>query len=457
MFTIELPLTTVLQCFDEGTFLEEALLFPEVRSLGDKVPALHRKVKNLLIRTVMEIPPSEVHRRRLPGTAEAGWVALTLSPPIRSLAWQEPVTLRFPIVRWSHPAPQVSQAGAVRVGPEAVLAYVPALGIEVLAPRPDLLEAMLSEQIRTTLLRIKANALPPMVWLQRCREIQLVPLDCAIQLKTPKQSAREEMEHDEQGKLVLPEVGVDLSKEPLQPGYELDSTIERLIDTLTGAQPRSVLLVGPSGAGKTAAVHELVRQRARWGLAATPFWATTGARLVSGMSGFGMWQERCVKLAREASLRRAILHLGNLLELMEVGKSEHQAQGIASFLRPYLARGDLLAIAECTPEQLPLIERQEPQLLASFVQVPVAEPSPGQSQLILESYVQAARTVTLPITPDGIDQLDRLHRRYATYSAFPGRPLRFLRNMLADRAPERVLTATDVTREFSRERRNSKP
>ena len=54
-----------------------------------------------------------------------------------------------------------------------------------------------------------------------------------------------------------------------------------------------ILLVGPSGVGKTAAIHELVRRREQLNLGRTPFWATSGARLVAGMSGFGMWQERC--------------------------------------------------------------------------------------------------------------------------------------------------------------------
>jgi hypothetical protein len=238
-----------------------------------------------------------VHRRRLPEGAEVGSVALTLSPSARSLAWQEPVTLRFPIVRWRHPAPQVVNAGSAQAV-EAVLAYVPALDIEAVAPRPDLLETQLLEEIRTTLLRIKANSLRRLVWLQRSREIQLVQLPCTIELKTPKQLAREESELHDRGKPVLPEVGVDLTNERLQPGYQLDGVIEQMVDTLTGAQSRSVLLVGPSGVGKTAAVHELVRERALWNLAATPFWATTGSRLVSGMSGFGMWQERCAKLTR---------------------------------------------------------------------------------------------------------------------------------------------------------------
>ncbi len=292
MFTIELPLTIVQHYLDDGIFLEEALLFPEIRCLGSKAPTLHRTVKNLVIRTVLEISPFEVHQRRLPNGAEAGVVSLTLTPAARSHAWQEPVTLRFPVVRWRHPAPQALNSGAAPTA-EAALAYVPALDIEEVASRPDLLETQLLDAIRTALLRIKANALQPLVWLQRCREIQLVQLPCAIELKTPKQLAREESELHDQGKPVLPEVGVDLCKEPLQPGYELDSIIERMVETLTGAQPRSVLLIGPSGVGKTSAVHELVRQRVHWRLAATPFWATTGSRLVSGMSGFGMWQERC--------------------------------------------------------------------------------------------------------------------------------------------------------------------
>ena len=47
----------------------------------------------------------------------------------------------------------------------------------------------------------------------------------------------------------------------------------------------------------------------------------------------------------------------------------------ASFFRPYLSRGDVLAVAECTPEQLPVIERNAPQLLGAFQQIRVEEPA----------------------------------------------------------------------------------
>src|SRR5262245_12589833 len=175
------------------------------------------------------------------------------------------------------------------------------------------------------------------------------------------------------------------------------------------------------------------------------------------MSGFGMWQERCQALCREASKAKAILHLGNLVELVEVGKSEHHSQGIASFLRPYLGRGDLLVLVECTPEQLPLLERQDPHLLRVFAEIRVEEPSRERGQAILASYAlrgalsRPAPRAEQPSDPAALHALDRLHRRSATYPAYPGRPLRFLRNLLADQQPDSVLTGSAVTTAFARE------
>ncbi|HZZ81245.1 MAG TPA: AAA family ATPase, partial [Gemmataceae bacterium] len=461
MPTIDFRLAAVVQSLGDDVLLEEMLFFPEVSCLGDDPARLNRVIKNLLTRLVLQSPPLEWSRRRLPGEAEPGHIEISLKPGVRSNAWEEPVTLRLPVVRWTHPGPQ---RGDDLASTEMHIAFVPALGIEVCASKPETLETTLVSHVRTALMRDKTNAsLECLIWLARCNEVQIVPLDCSIEIKTPKEHARELADERDRPKSVLSEVGVDLTTEPLRPAYEMDSLIQRLIETLTGNEPRSVLLVGPSGVGKTAAVHEMVRRRAVFGLGVTPFWATSGARLVAGMSGFGMWQERAANLWREASRLRAILHVGNLLELMEVGKSEHQSQGIASFLRPYLSRGDLLTIAECTPEQLPLIERQEPHLLATFAQIPVTEPPRETAKRIFSQVATAFPSIAVPINGDGLDKLDQLHRRYATYSAYPGRPLRFLQNLMLDRSillpspsgrgagGEGILTAQDVTRAFSRE------
>src|SRR5581483_5709490 len=136
--------------------------------------------------------------------------------------------------------------------------------------------------------------------------------------------------------------------------------------------------------------------------------------------------------------------------------SEFRSQGVASFLRPYLQRGDLLVLAECLPEQKPLIERQDPHLLQAFVEVKVDEPTREQGHTILTGYALGAaqnrpRSAPFPLQGDALETLDRLHRRYATYSAYPGRPLRFLRNLILDLPYDRVVTSADVTAAFSRE------
>src|SRR5262245_49742958 len=167
------------------------------------------------------------------------------------------------------------------------------------------------------------------------------------------------------------------------------------------------------------------------------------------MSGYGMWQERCHLLWREAGRLRAILHLGNLMELLEVGKSEHQSQGLATFLRPALARGDLLAVAEATPEQIAVIERQDPHLLRAFTTLRLEEPDEGPLRAILRRFADDRGGPRL--SPDALDRVLRLHRRYAGYSANPGRPLRFLRNLLADRPATPPLEPGDVNAAFARE------
>ena len=290
------------------------------------------------------------------------------------------------------------------------------------------------------MLRTKATkSLRSLVELQRGRDLQVVYGDVEHFVLTPKQQAQDEDKPDETEKKELDKVATKLDWLSMPPAFERDELVRQMAETLTGRVSRSVLLVGPSGVGKTAIWHELVRRRSDFALSNRPFWATSGSRLVSGMTGFGMWQERCEKLRREAADARAILHLGPLAELMEVGKSESQGQGLASYLRPMIARGDLLVVAECTPEQLSLIERQDAALLRAFQQLKVDEPSRDVGLSILRKVAQNSWKTTAELfEPAAIEELDRLHRRFATYSAFPGRPLRFLQNLRRDHVTERV-------------------
>ena len=143
------------------------------------------------------------------------------------------------------------------------------------------------------------------------------------------------------------------------------------------------------------------------------------------------------------------MHIGNLVELMDVGKSEGNPTGIASYLRPAIARGQLLCVAECTPEQVPLIEKEDPQLLDVFRRVTMEEPTPLRGMNILKKF--AANDKRRELTPSALAAIDRLHRRYATYSAYPGRPLRFLDNLRRDGDRLTPITESEVYANFARE------
>jgi ATP-dependent Clp protease ATP-binding subunit ClpA len=350
------------------------------------------------------------------------------------------------------------------------------LGIEVVARRPEDLDRMIERHIRFSLMRgevqpedrdktaanrrqgregrsqarPKRTAQGPVslrrfVWLARREAFRVETTALEVDVKTPKEVA---LSSDEAPKPVLAQVATNLRHAWYPRVFRMEAVIAQLEDRLLGKRPRSVLLVGPAGVGKTAAVHELVRHCKKKGHE-TPFWSTSGARLVAGMTGFGMWQEQCQALCREAAKTKAVVHLGNLFELMEVGQHVGNTQGVGDFLRPAIARGELLAIAECTAEQLTKIERETPNMLEAFARIEVKEPSVEEGRMILRLAArQLVHGERDPLDHEALAALDRLHRRYATYSAYPGRPLRFLHNLLHD-SPQKTLRRADVTRAFS--------
>ena len=146
-----------------------------------------------------------------------------------------------------------------------------------------------------------------------------------------------------------------------------------------------------------------------------------------------------------------MLVLGNLVELMQAGRYEGNAQGIASFFRPALARGAFRAVVEATETQRQLVEREDPGLLAVFEVLKVDPPEGPRRRAILRAVAEAkeeAGTEKSPVADAALEQLDALHERFATYSVAPGRPVRFLKNLLRDTPSP---TAADVTAAFANE------
>ena len=489
-----LQLTLVVQVETVGQqYLNAKLMSPwRTQVVGHDWKEVESKLRSKAIAELRRASPRKWlmgdHLATLP---IASSIEIKLKAPVRSAEWVEPIHVSLSVFRW-----ELSDGMS--------MVRVPALGCELFGPAGDINDEVIQEQIRVSLVRLGDRYSLGDVrrrFLQRSFEYRQLQLEYplrseqagvdALDTKAVQAAFRKKT-------ATLRAVASNLMLAELDPVFGRDQQVSELAEYLSGLTPQSILLVGPAGVGKTAIVHQLVhrlqelkpvdgstrkanaadsapRSNAEPGsdaartsstnqlaqsagiasLAGRLVWSTTGSRLVSGMSGLGMWQERCLKLIREAHATQAIVHVGSIIELMEAGKIEGQP-GVASMIRQAVARGRLLIIAECTPEQVAIIEREEPLLLRSLVRYDVSEPPAAEITTILKlaahEHARLAQRRRKPLTQfsdSAIEELHRLHRRYATYSALPAQPLRLMQTILERSQAGATIESADVARAFA--------
>lgn len=417
---------------DSEPKLLQALHFPTLSRYGaaaTRVGPLERVLCESLSLLLRELPATQLFRCLPPAEWEVRRHRLKVPPARKSPLWSRPVECHFWALHYALPRPPegVSQ----RQPQPAWVAYFPALDCTVLGVSPEDLEAQIEQQLLTTLQRLG---------LTRSLQ-QLLPTqqDGSLEVWAGETRLRRE-QHEEEKKSVLQEAASPLLPRKQPRAFERETEVALLARNLASRSPRSVLLVAESGQGKSAVFYELIRQRDRFQLGSTPFFETTGSRLMSGQVAFGAWQKRCQELCQEAEKERAVLHLGNLFELSQVGRLESDPLGMAEFFRPWIERGRLLSVAECTPAQLERIEKEHPQLLQAFA-IQTLKP------LIQESCLRILRRLAPETERDGLEEILVLHRRWTSAQNWPAAPIRFLQQLLSEDAP---LTRTRVAQSFAR-------
>lgn len=202
--------------------------------------------------------------------------------------------------------------------------------------------------------------------------------------------------------------------------------VERYLPLVLRENPRSLLLVGPSGVGKTTWLRALARRISKLDASEQEFipriWSTSADRIVAGMAYLGQWEQRCVELVRELSGEGDLLYVGDLPGLV---RPRSGRTSIADMLLPAVRDGELSLVCECDENTLERLSARYPALLGQFVHVRIKEPSASMMPRWLDEY-QSRVMKNTRIGPEGLRRLVQHLDLFQRDAGFPGKGIRFV-------------------------------
>lgn len=205
--------------------------------------------------------------------------------------------------------------------------------------------------------------------------------------------------------ITLREVGVNLVNRVLDGDTPQVIGREALVEHVVARIQRpgaAVLLVGPSGVGKTAlleaVVAKLTEQEDRLH-ARRDAWLVDANRIIAGMSYVGQWEGRVEQMVHELSQRGDILVVDDLPALAFAGRTSVEETNVAAFLDPHLAQGELRMLAECTAERLEACRDEASSFFSRFHVVQVESLDEPTTLRVLVSRVRAMEGAWLAAAP----------------------------------------------------------
>lgn len=233
----------------------------------------------------------------------------------------------------------------------------------------------------------------------------------------------------------LYEVATNLSHraedDSLGTSYGRETLVSTLVDVIMSPIPTNVCLIGPSGVGKTALVHESASQA--WDLATAyrerrDVWQTSGDRIIAGMSVLGQWEQRTEALCQELLKRGDYLFADDLLGLVLAGRTYSGHSSVARFIEPYLEQQRFGIITEATEETFDVARLYAPGFVESFRRIQVPELSYRETLSIVSDLIRHLEGEhEVRFTPDAVETILLLTRRFMRQEAFPGKATRLVK------------------------------
>ncbi|WP_299458362.1 AAA family ATPase [uncultured Microscilla sp.] len=212
--------------------------------------------------------------------------------------------------------------------------------------------------------------------------------------------------------------------------WERGETIDHLINIMI-AEKTNVLLVGKSGVGKSAVIHEAIRkvtsqQKSKDFFERNSFWRTTPSRITSKAKYLGEWQLICEDMVYQLEGARGILWLESFVMLALTG-GEGPEDSVAAFLTSFIRRGKLRIVSEVTPEELEVMRRMIPGFIEHFRILKIDEMDTQTTLKLFEYFNQYInKRYSVAFTPKAQEMAYVLLDRFIKYESFPGKAIRFL-------------------------------
>jgi ATP-dependent Clp protease ATP-binding subunit ClpC len=350
--------------------------------------------------------------------------------------------------------------------PEETWVFVPALDHTVYVDRKQELREAVRADVERLLAAREPTAheylrlLPPKAVTLETVQLQLRRQDAfSDKARQAKKKQAEKLKRD-QAHEVLHSVSTQLhDRQEARYGPRIigrDTELALLSNLLGGEKRQGVLLVGPELAGKTELLLAWLRAE-RKAKRERRVYATSGSRLLAGMSGFGQWQERVLRVMRAAQDLDAVLYFENLGELLAQHSTE--SVDIPGAMKPFLEEGRVRFLGELTPDSLDLLEHRQPGLFATLSCVRLEPLDARNTREALRTrtvWQRQAESSRPTLAEDAVEPLVDLAERYLPSRALPGKAVRLYEEMRAglqhestgdDKAP--VLTREKLYSLFS--------
>ncbi|MDJ1499747.1 AAA family ATPase [Xanthocytophaga agilis] len=329
------------------------------------------------------------------------------------------------------------------------IGFVPLLSIESVGKTLEELYINLSENIRLEFIRKKRfQSVATLIATQWFSEVKVhrVPVDLTFytlgELEKMAEAGKQQ---------ILPEVAQKMSSDA-GTLVGLKKEYDQLASLLSGYLRNSVVVVGNSGKGKTTLIREFVGKRTLHGLGNVAVWEISAAQLLHRLTSLGSWEEYLAYMCNELRTKGDLLYISNLAELFEVGQYVGNSMSFADYLRDYIARGEIILISECTPEQMTQIELKSPGYTALFAQVKIEEMSgPVIQQIVLQKVALESQAKNITVEEIATKEILRLQQWYSPYSGLPGKTIRFLEALLSEKEKYSTVSKSDIYARFCQE------